>query len=90
MDWDKIFEAAKKNNVALEINAYPTRLDMTDAVARAAKDAGVMISIGTDAHSIDQLKFLELGVCVARRAWCEKKHIINCLPLKQLKKRLGI
>lgn len=87
LDWDKIFEAAKKYNVALEINAYPTRLDLNDINARAAKEAGVMLSIGTDAHSVEHLRFLELGVAVARRAWCEKKDIINCLPAKKLLKR---
>ncbi len=90
LEWDKIFEAALKNNVALEINAFPTRTDLNDIHAMAAKDAGVMLSIGTDAHSTQHLRFLELGVYTARRAWCEKKDIINTLSLKRLKKKLGI
>ncbi len=90
LDWEKIFEAAKKNNVALEINAYPTRLDLNDIHAKAAKEADVMLSIGTDSHSVEHLRFLELGVYVARRAWCEKKNIINTLPLNRFKKKLGI
>ncbi|MCD6575902.1 MAG: DNA polymerase/3'-5' exonuclease PolX [Nanoarchaeota archaeon] len=90
LDWDKIFEAALKNNVALEINAYPTRMDLNDIHAKAAMEAGVMLSIGTDSHSKEHLRFLKLGAYTARRAWCEKKNIINTLPLKKLKKKLGI
>jgi DNA polymerase (family 10) len=90
LDWDKVFEAALKNNVALEINAFPTRMDLNDIHARAAMEAGVMLSIGTDSHSVEHLRFLKLGAYIARRAWCEKKHIINTLPLKKLKKKLGI
>jgi DNA polymerase (family 10) len=88
LEWEKIFDAARKNNVALEINAYPTRLDLNDVNARAAKEAGVMLSIGTDAHSFEQLKFLELGVYVARRAWCEKQNIINTMNINRLLKWL--
>lgn len=83
LDWEKVFESAKKNNVALEINAYPTRMDLTDSIARSAKDAGVMLSIGTDSHSVEQLKNIELGVFIARRAWCEHKNIINTFSLKE-------
>ena len=90
LDWDKIFEAALRNNVALEINAFPTRMDLNDVHARAAKEAGVMLSIGTDSHSKEHLKFLKLGVYTARRAWCEKNNIINTLPLSKLKKKLNI
>lgn len=88
LNFKKVFAAAKENNVALEINAYPSRLDLNDLNARAAKEAGVLLSIGTDAHAADQLGFMELGVSTARRAWCEKKNIINTLLLKQLLKRI--
>jgi len=44
-----------------------------------------MLSIGTDAHSINQLKFMELGVFIARRAWCEKKNILNTLSFDKFK-----
>jgi len=90
LEWERVFEAAKKNNVALEINAFPTRMDLNDIHAKAAKEAGVMLSIGTDSHSVNHLKFLKLGAYIARRAWCEKNNIINTLPLNKLKKKLGI
>jgi len=85
LDFEKLFKVAKENNVALELNAFPSRMDLNDANARAAKDAGVMLSIGTDAHSINQLKFMELGVFIARRAWCEKKNILNTLSFDKFK-----
>lgn len=88
LDFDKLFKVAKDDNVAFEINAYPTRLDLNDINARTAKDAGVMLSIGTDAHAVSQLKWMELGVSVARRAWCEKKNILNTLSLKEFQNRI--
>jgi len=88
LDFEKVFKAAKENNVAMEINSFPARLDLNDVNARAAKDFGVMLSIGTDAHQIGQLSLMEYGVSVARRAWCEKKDIINTLSVEQLLKRI--
>jgi DNA polymerase (family 10) len=88
LDFDKLFKAAKDSNVALEINAYPTRLDLNDINSRAAKDVGVMLSTNTDAHSTNQLHMMELSVFVARRAWCEKKNILNTLSLKALRNRI--
>lgn len=89
LNFKKVFKAAKENNVTLEINAYPTRLDLNDVNARAEKDYGLNISIGTDAHHIDQLRYMELGVAVARRAWCEKKNILNTLSLKKFLKKIS-
>jgi len=88
LDFEKLFKAAKENNVAIEINAYPSRLDLNDINARVAKDAGVMLAIGTDAHHSDQLRFMELGVAVARRAWCEKKNILNTLTLEPFRSKI--
>ena len=84
----RLFEAAKKNNVALEINAFPNRLDLNDVNARAAKESGIKLIIGTDSHSKDHLDFMELGVGVARRAWCSSKDVVNCLSLDGLRKWL--
>jgi DNA polymerase (family 10) len=89
LDFERVFRAAKDNNVFLEINAHPKRLDMNDVNTRSAKEAGLMIPISTDAHSIDNLKLMEYGVSTARRAWCEKKNILNALPLNLFLKRIG-
>ena len=64
------------------------RLDLYDINCRMAKDRGVQLAIETDAHSIDGLKFMNLGVDVARRGWLEEKDIINTLPLNKLLQRL--
>ena len=88
VDLEMVFRAAKKNRVALEINAMPNRLDLNDVNARAAQEAGVMLAIGSDSHSTEHMPFLGLGTAVARRAWCEKKHILNAWPLKRIEKFL--
>jgi DNA polymerase (family 10) len=84
LDLDKVFVAAKKNNTALELNAFPDRLDLSAENVRRAIKFGVKIAIGLDSHSISQLRYLELGVITARRSWAEKKNIINTLSAERL------
>ena len=88
VDIEKVAAVAKANKVALEINAYPSRLDLNDVNARMAAENGVMITINTDAHQIDQLRYMELGVAVARRAWIKKGQVINTKTIIELKKFL--
>ena len=90
VDIDKIMDMAAKTGTILEINAYPERLDLNDIYCRMAKDRGIQLAIETDAHSIDGLEFMDLGVDVARRGWLEEKDIVNTLPLDKLLKRLKI
>lgn len=84
IDLEAVFQAAAKNNKIMEINAMPDRLDLKDIHACRARDLGVKLAIGTDAHSIAHLGFMRFGVGVARRAWCEPHHILNTLPLAEL------
>jgi DNA polymerase (family 10) len=84
----RVISAAASTGVLLEINAQPDRLDLDDVYARAARDAGVGLVISTDAHHADELRYLRYGVDVARRAWCEPKHVANTLPLPALRARL--
>jgi DNA polymerase (family 10) len=84
INMEAIFQAAAKYNKVLEINAMPDRLDLNDIHAFRARDIGVKLAIGTDAQSIAHLGFMRFGVGVARRAWCEPRHILNTLPLKEL------
>jgi DNA polymerase (family 10) len=86
VDIKQVIEAAKKYNVALEINAYPDRLDLRDQYVKMAVDAGVKMVIDSDAHSPDHLKFIEFGEAVARRGWAKKKDILNTKNTKQLLK----
>jgi DNA polymerase (family 10) len=84
VDLEAVFRAAKDTGTALEINAYPKRLDLGDAAARRAKDAGAMLAISTDSHALDQLEQMAIGVGVARRAWLEPRHLLNCLSRTEL------
>ncbi len=84
IDLEAIFRAAAKYNKVLEINAMPDRLDLKDIHAFRARDLGVKLAIGTDAHSTAHLDFMRFGIGVARRAWCEPQHILNTVPLAEL------
>ncbi|MGB9743464.1 MAG: DNA polymerase/3'-5' exonuclease PolX [Minisyncoccales bacterium] len=84
IDFDKILRAAKTTRTILEINSYPERLDLNDKNIRQAKEAGVKMIINTDAHHIDQLRFIKFGIAQARRGWAEKDDIVNCWPLEKL------
>lgn len=84
-----VIDAAAENNKALEINAYPDRLDLKDVHARMAKERGVMMAINTDAHGAVDLGLMAYGIYTARRGWLEKKDVLNALPLAELMKTLG-
>lgn len=77
VDIEALVEKAKEVGCAIEINASPDRLDLNDENSRYAKEMGVMLVIGTDAHNDEHLEFMRFGVAVARRAWCEPKDILN-------------
>jgi DNA polymerase (family 10) len=84
IDLEAVFRAAAKHNKIMEINAMPDRLDLRDIHAFRARESGVKLAIGTDAHSVAHLGFMRFGVGVARRAWCEPQHILNTLPLEEV------
>jgi DNA polymerase (family 10) len=84
IDLEAIFQAATKHNKIMEISAMPDRLDLKDIHAFRARELGVMLAIGTDAHSVAHLGLMRFGIGVARRAWCEPQHILNTLPLSEL------
>ena len=88
VDINEMIKVAAETGTILEINAHPERLDLNDVYCRMAKDKGVQLAVETDAHSIDGLEFMNLGVDVARRGWLEEKDVINTLPLDKLLKRL--
>jgi len=84
LDMDLILAEAAAHNVALEINAHPTRLDLNDITARRAIKIGVLLTINTDAHSAEDMDMLPFGVSVARRGWVEPKNVINTWSTEQL------
>ena len=85
VDLGAVFKAARDTETAMEINAYPRRLDLSDVAARRAGDAGVMLAISTDSHSADQFETIAFGLGVARRAGLEPQGLLNCLPLARLR-----
>jgi len=90
IDLEAVLRAAAKQNKIVEINAMPQRLDLNDVHASRAREIGVKLVIGTDAHDTSHLDFMRFGVGVARRAWCEPQHILNTLPLKKLLASLNV
>jgi DNA polymerase (family 10) len=84
VDLDAVFRAAKEHDKAVEINSYPQRLDLNDVHARRAAEMGVLVAINTDAHVLDHLDNVELGVATARRAWIGPDQVINAWPLRRL------
>jgi DNA polymerase (family 10) len=88
MNLEEVFKAAKDTNTALEINSFPQRLDLNDVNSRMAKEAGVKIVINTDSHLAEHLSMMKFGVAVARRAWLEKKDVLNTATLSKLKLKM--
>ena len=83
---EKVVEAALATGTFLEINSQPDRLDLRDANARLAGDAGLMLTISSDAHSAKALRYVDLGVAQARRAWLTKDQILNTRPWQAIEK----
>ncbi len=88
VDLERIVEKALETGTFLEINAQPDRLDLRDAHARLAGEAGVKIVISSDSHEIPALSNLEFGVAQARRAWLGPDQILNTRPWGEVKKLL--
>jgi len=83
-DWQKVFSRAKSLGKAVEIDGHYDRLDLPDVRARQAGEMGVMISLGSDAHQIDHLRFMDLAVGTAQRAWLGPLQILNTKSLEEL------
>jgi DNA polymerase (family 10) len=79
-DMDAVLKAAAKHKVAMELNAYPDRLDLNDVHLRLAKQHGVKIVINTDSHHASHMEKLKYGVTQARRAWLTKEDVLNTMP----------
>jgi DNA polymerase (family 10) len=86
---ERVIEAAARTGTALEINAYQERLDLNDVNARRAAESGVKLAIGTDAHHVDQLWMMDLGVHTARRGWLTRKDVLNTLDVPSLRRALA-
>lgn len=88
VDLERIMHAAKERGCLIELNAQPERADLSDIDCKMAKDLGVKLAISTDAHSIQQLDYMQYGVYQARRGWLEAGDVINTRTLPELRKLL--
>ena len=77
LDVERILQVAADTQTAMEINAWPNRLDLHEEHARRAKELGVKLVINTDSHAADQMDYLHYGVEIARRAWIEADDVLN-------------
>lgn len=88
LDMEEVLQVARETGTAMEINAYPLRLDLEDRYVRRAKELGVMIAINTDTHAKLQFETLHWGISVAQRGWLEREDVLNTLSAEELVKRL--
>ena len=84
VEWESIFAFCRAKSKALEINAWPLRLDLPDMLVREAIGGGVQLIINTDSHAVGQMDLMEYGVSVARRGWAIQRDILNTLPYKDI------
>jgi DNA polymerase (family X) len=88
LDLDAVFEAAARTGTALEINAYPDRLDLRDEHVSWARRHGVRFAIDTDAHAVGHLDMMRFGVGTAQRGWLGADDVINAWPISRLRRFL--
>jgi DNA polymerase (family 10) len=89
VDMGRIIRHARERGCYLELNAHPERLDLFDVYCQAAKGEGVLVSINSDAHSVQGMGMLRPGIGQARRGWLEKSDVLNTRPLKKLRTLLA-
>ena len=89
VDMKTVIAAAKRTGTVLEIDAFPDRADLNDEYIRMCVQAGVKMSIDSDAHAPGHFAFLKYGIAQARRGWATRADIINTYPLAKLLKFLG-
>ena len=87
-DLDEVLACCAEHDVIVELNTHPERLDLKDTHLIRAKELGLKISLGTDAHRVRDLGLMKYGIDQARRGWLTKDDVINTYPLKQLLKLL--
>lgn len=88
-DAEAVLRAAAAAGTAIELNGQPDRLDADEIGARRAKELGAALALGSDAHSTQELAFMDEAVTTARRAWLEPSDVLNCLTERELRERLA-
>lgn len=89
IDVPRVLEHARQRGCFVELNSNPQRLDLDDRYCRMARDLGVLVSIDSDAHRTRDFDNLPFGIGQARRAWLEKRHVLNTRRLAELRPLLA-
>ena len=89
-DFEKVVESAKDAGIALEINSFLDRLDLSDLNVKRAIELGAKIAIDSDAHSTEQMEYVKYGIATARRGWASGTDVVNALPLDALLKEWDV
>ena len=84
LDVESVLQTAAENDVAVELNASPKRLDLSDVHVRRARELGVKVAVNTDAHSVKGLHAMRFGVGQARRGWLERGDVLNTMSALEL------
>ncbi len=85
VDLVAVFAAAAKAGTAIELDAYPNRMDLTGPQGRAAKEAGCRLTVDTDSHASSELAAMRFGIGTARRAWATSADVVNAWPLETVR-----
>jgi len=88
IDMERVMDEAAARGVVLELNSFPDRLDLNDLHCRMAKEHGVLVSVDTDAHGVEQLDHMRLGVGTARRGWLGPEDVLNTRALDEVRRLL--
>jgi DNA polymerase (family 10) len=88
LDLETVLKAAADHGCLMELNCQPSRLDLDDVALMAAKERGIPVVLGSDAHAVEELAFMEFGVYQARRAGLEATDVANTRPLARFRKLL--
>jgi len=83
-DWDRVFEAARESNVAIEIDGDPSRQDIDFDLAKRAVAAGCLFALDSDAHSTPELQYSETAIAHARLAGVPTDRVVNCWSIDRL------
>jgi putative hydrolase len=84
-DWARVFAAAARSGVAIEIDGDPSRQDVDYVLARQARKAGCLFALDSDAHGVGEWSYAETAMAHARLAGIAPERIINCWPLQRLR-----
>ena len=84
-DWERVFDVAAELDKAVEIDGYPDRQDLSLDLLNLAKKAGCRISLGTDSHDPQQLRFMDYSLAAVIQAGIPKDRILNFMNADALR-----